>query len=80
MGRVQGVWFRQSCAEQAALARVAGWVRNADDGSVEAVLEGEPPAVEQVLAWMRVGPRRAVVTSVDVRAEPPAGERSFEVR
>jgi acylphosphatase len=79
-GRVQGVWFRESCRREAAAAGVTGWIRNAADGSVEAVLEGEPDAVERVLAWMRVGPRHAVVANVEVHTEPPVGETTFAVR
>jgi acylphosphatase len=79
-GRVQGVWYRQTCQREAAAAGVAGWVRNNDDGSVEAVLEGDAAAVERVLAWMKLGPPGAVVTNVDVRTESPDGETSFTVR
>jgi acylphosphatase len=79
-GRVQGVWFRESCAEQAQVAGVAGWVRNLDDGRVEVVLEGPPGAVEDVLAWCRRGPLRARVDRVDVVDEVPVGERGFRVR
>jgi acylphosphatase len=79
-GRVQGVWFRESCRRQAVAAGVTGWVRNAEDGSVEAVVEGEPDRVERVLAWMRVGPTHAVVANVEVNAEPPVGETVFAVR
>ena len=79
-GRVQGVWYRESCRREATAAGVAGWVRNNPDGTVEAVLEGEPGAVDRVVSWMRTGPRHAVVTAVDVRGEAPAGERGFTVR
>ena len=79
-GRVQGVWYRESCRREAAAAGVAGWVRNNDDGTVEAVLEGEAEGVQRVLDWMRQGPRGAVVESVDARAEEPLGESSFDVR
>jgi acylphosphatase len=79
-GRVQGVWYRDSCRRVAAENRVAGWVRNNPDGTVEAVLEGPSPAVDRVLAWMRSGPSRAVVTGVDVRMEQRGGERGFAVR
>ena len=79
-GRVQGVWFRESCRREAAAAGVTGWVRNAEDGSVQAALEGEPDRVEQLLAWMRVGPNHAVVTHVEVHPESPVGETAFAVR
>jgi acylphosphatase len=79
-GRVQGVWYRQSCQREAADAGVAGWVRNNDDGTVEAVLEGDADRVGRVLAWMRLGPPHAMVTGVEYRDESPCGERSFRIR
>lgn len=79
-GRVQGVWFRESCRRAAAAEGVAGWVRNRADGTVEAVFEGEAGAVDRMVAWMRVGPSRAEVTDVTVHPEAPAGESSFTVR
>jgi len=79
-GRVQGVWFRESCRREATAAGVGGWVANRADGTVHAVVEGEPAAVDRVLAWMRHGPPRAEVTGVVVTAEEPVGERGFTVR
>ncbi len=79
-GRVQGVWYRQSCQQVAIAEGVAGWVRNNDDGSVEAALEGDPEAVERVVSWMRIGPPRAVVTRVKVVDETPRDEQGFRVR
>lgn len=79
-GRVQGVWYRQSCAEVAHGAGVHGWVCNRPDGTVEAVLEGEEQAVDEVIVWMRQGPPRAVVQRVEVVDEPPQGEWAFQVR
>jgi acylphosphatase len=78
-GRVQGVWFRQSCADLAKQLGLSGWVRNRSDGRVEAVFEGETGAVEEMIAWCRTGPRRAVVTGVEVVAEDPEGLNGFEV-
>lgn len=79
-GSVQGVWFRESCRERAVAEGVAGWVRNRDDGTVEAVLEGSRAAVERVIAWCREGPRRARVEHVATSEEPPVGEVGFRVR
>ncbi|MGH9086126.1 MAG: acylphosphatase [Acidimicrobiales bacterium] len=79
-GRVQGVWYRQSCKEVAVAAGVHGWVRNTADGRVEAVLEGERDAVDAVIGWMRVGPPHAVVDDVQLTVEPPEGARTFAVR
>lgn len=76
-GRVQGVFFRDSCAREAHRAGVTGWVRNCRDGRVEAVFEGEADAVERMIDWCRHGPPRAVVTSVDIRDEPPEDEPYF---
>ena len=79
-GRVQGVFFRDSLRREAAAAGVGGWVRNLDSGDVEACFEGEPDAVERLIAWSRQGPSRAVVTGVTVRDEEPVGERAFRVQ
>ena len=79
-GWVQGVWFRESCREQAVAAGVTGWVRNLADGRVEAVLEGAEPAVDRVVRWCHEGPRRARVEGVEVIAEEPVGESGFRVR
>lgn len=78
-GRVQGVWFRESCRAQAEKRSVSGSVRNCADGSVEAVFEGPPEAVEAVIGWCRVGPPHASVTSVESTAETPTGETGFRV-
>lgn len=79
-GRVQGVFFRETCRRQAEAAGVAGEVRNLPDGRVEAVFEGPADVVERMVAWCRTGPRSAVVTSVEVRDEPPTGAVGFRVR
>jgi acylphosphatase len=79
-GRVQGVWFRESCREQALAAGVSGWTRNLSDGRVEVVLEGPPAAVQRVVAWCHDGPPRARVERVEVADEAPVGEAGFRVR
>lgn len=79
-GRVQGVWFRQSCADVAAAAGVRGWVRNLPDGRVEGVFEGGAASVEQMVAWCRSGPPRAVVADVEAVAEELEGLTGFSVR
>ncbi len=74
------MWFRESCRTAALEAGVTGWVRNRADGSVEAVLEGPPAAVERVVAWCREGPPGARVDGFAVLGEPPIGEVGFRVR
>jgi acylphosphatase len=59
---------------------VAGWVRNRPDGAVEAVFEGDPEAVDQLVEFCRRGPSRAEVTSAEVVEEEPEGLSGFEVR
>ncbi len=79
-GRVQGVFFRDSCRRKAEELAVSGWVRNRSDGTVEAVFEGDPGAVAAMVGWCRAGPPRARVDSVEVSDEEPLGETGFRVR
>ena len=79
-GQVQGVGFRYAVARAASSRGVAGWVRNRPDGTVEAVFEGDPDAVESLERLCREGPRGAVVTGVDVEEETAEGLLGFEVR
>ena len=76
---MQGVFFRASCVERAREFGLAGWVRNAPDGSVEAEFEGSAEAVERMLTWCRGGPPHAHVDRVDVREAAPTGEQGFQV-
>ncbi len=76
-GRVQGVFFRQACKQEADAIGVSGVARNLDDGRVEVVAEGDADAVERLLAWCRNGPSSALVTRVDVRDEAPEGVVGF---
>jgi acylphosphatase len=79
-GRVQGVGFRMSAAQEAARLGLAGWVRNLPDGRVEAVYQGTRDAVEQMLAWTRRGPLGARVDEMTIHDEEPERERGFSVR
>ncbi|MGQ0536994.1 MAG: acylphosphatase [Methanobacteriota archaeon] len=81
VGKVQGVWFRAAMQKEARRLGVRGWVRNLPDGSVEAVAEGEPAAVEALVAWSHEGPPGARVVDVHVTpAGPDEGSASFDVR
>jgi acylphosphatase len=78
-GLVQGVFFRDTVRRHARSRNVAGWVRNNPDGTVEAVFEGEPDAVERLVAFVHEGPSGAIVERVDVVDEPDEGLSSFSI-
>jgi acylphosphatase len=79
-GLVQGVFYRQSTAIEAARLGLSGSVRNLADGSVEVVAEGSREAVLALQAWCRRGPPAARVESVEAAWEPPTGDvRPFAV-
>jgi acylphosphatase len=79
-GFVQGVGFRYWLARAADARGVAGWVRNRADGRVEAVLEGDAVAVEELVRQVEAGPRGADVDGVEVSAEAAEGLRGFDIR
>ena len=76
---MQGVWFRESARRQAERHGVSGWVRNRDDGAVEAELEGAAEDVELVTRWFALGPPDARVERVEVSELPLAGGQGFAV-
>jgi acylphosphatase len=79
-GRVQGVFFRDTCRRLAEQHGVAGWVRNLPDGRVEAVFEGPPEAVRHLVDWAHTGPRLAAVDDIAIQPEPPEGLSAFSIR
>ena len=79
-GRVQGVFFRGWTQEQAEALGINGWVRNCPDGRVEAHVEGDPSAVEQILEKIRRGPPSAKVEDVRTWDVEPCDFDGFEVR
>ena len=80
-GVVQGVSYRASTQEQARRQGILGWVKNLDDGRVEAVAQGSKDRVAELIAWCRKGPPAAKVEKVDVSWEEVGDElRGFEVR
>jgi acylphosphatase len=79
-GRVQGVFFRDTTHRLALEAGVAGWVRNTWEGTVEAVFEGSPEAVERLVAFVHRGPSGALVERVEVFEEDEEGLTGFAFR
>ena len=78
-GRVQGVFFRAEARSRAESLGLSGWIRNAADGSVEAVFEGEPERVDSMVEWCRRGPSGASVDEVEAAEEEPQAARGFRV-
>lgn len=78
-GRVQGVFYRATCRDLAKRLKLCGWVRNLDDGRVEAVFEGPKEVVDKMVDWTRKGPPGAHVADVEVISETPTGEKNFEI-
>ena len=76
-GRVQGVWYRGWTVQEAFRRRLAGWVRNRSDGSVEALFAGPEAEVEAMLAACRDGPPSARVTNITVRPADWPEETGF---
>jgi acylphosphatase len=76
---VQGVFFRAEARARAESLGLAGWIRNAEDGSVEAVFEGDDERVRSIVEWCRRGPAGARVEDVEVETEQPTGETGFRV-
>jgi acylphosphatase len=79
-GRVQGVFFRDSTRREAERRGVAGWARNTPEGTVEAVFEGSPDAVEAMVAFVRGGPGHSEVSDVEVHDESPEGLSGFSTQ
>ncbi|MCL7415003.1 MAG: acylphosphatase [ANME-2 cluster archaeon] len=80
-GKVQGVYFRYHTMEKAVELGLYGWVKNRIDGEVEAVFEGAPIQVNEMVQWCRTGPPHANVTDVQEVWEEPTGEfGSFRIK
>lgn len=79
-GRVQGVFFRDSTRRIALEHGVSGWVRNTWEGTVEAVFEGPPEAVQRLVEFAHRGPAGAAVERVEVFEEDEEGLNGFAIR
>ena len=65
-GRVQGVWFRLNTKKKADELNLSGWVKNTDDGKVEAVFEGDKKKVSNIVEWCSIGPTKAKVSKIEI--------------
>ncbi|ELZ02564.1 acylphosphatase [Natrialba asiatica] len=79
-GTVQGVYYRANTRDTARERGIDGWVKNLDDGRVEAVFEGPEDAVESMVEWCHTGSPAADVEAVDAEFDDPEGEDGFEIR
>jgi len=80
-GRVQGVFYRQSCKAKARILDIVGFAKNLPDGTVETVFEGEEEKVEEMIAFAKKGTPFAKVEDVTVKEEEFKNEfNSFEIR
>lgn len=79
-GHVQGVFFRAHTRDFARKFNVNGWVKNRNDGNVEALFEGDEEDVNSIIDWCHDGPPGARVSGVDVKWEEYKGEfKGFEI-
>jgi len=79
-GRVQGVFYRAFARDNARVLGLSGWVRNLEDGRVEAVFEGEEEKIEKMLRLLRKGPPNAIVENLEAGEEKYTGEfKGFSV-
>ena len=76
-GQVQGVFYRDSCRQEAEGKGITGSARNLSDGRVEVILEGAEEAVGRMIEWCRRGSDMARVDSVEVEEQQPQGESGF---
>ncbi|QFU81150.1 acylphosphatase [Natronorubrum aibiense] len=79
-GTVQDVYYRANTRDTAREKGVDGWVKNLEDGRVEAVFEGPEDVVESMIEWCHTGSPAAEVGDVEVEYEPPQGVDGFEIR
>ncbi|MDQ2051636.1 acylphosphatase [Natronolimnohabitans sp. A-GB9] len=79
-GKVQGVYYRANTRDTAREKGIDGWVKNLEDGRVEAIFEGPEDAVEAMIEWCHTGSPAADVEDVDVEYEDSQGEDGFEIR
>lgn len=79
-GKVQGVGFRASTRRKARKLGLTGWVRNLEDGDVEAVIEGTEESLEEMQEWLRKGPSLAHVEKLETEHEEPEGLEDFKIK
>ena len=79
IGRVQGVGYRAWADRKARELGLQGWVRNLRSGNVEAVVEGSPATVDQMIEACHNGPDWARVDEISISDAPPVQEPGFTI-
>ena len=78
-GKVQGVFYRATAKEEADQLRLTGWIKNTEEGHVDAVASGSQPALDQFISWCKQGPRKAEVTAVEIKTLPEETFNQFSI-
>lgn len=78
-GKVQGVFFRASAKDVADEIGIRGWVKNTEEGDVEILASGSHDQLQKFIEWCKIGPRRAIVTNVEVTNVDEQNFKSFDV-
>ena len=80
-GKVQGVFFRENTRKKAAEFRLSGFVRNLQNGKVEAIFEGKKEKIEKIIQWIKKGPETVQIKNIEINWQNYQGEfKSFEIR
>ncbi len=79
-GKVQGVFFRDSAKKKADDLDIVGWIKNLEDGRVEALIEGDREKVESMIQWIKQGPENARVDKTEIIREKHHGSfKNFKI-
>jgi acylphosphatase len=79
-GKVQGVFYRATAKQTAKKYGITGWIRNTEEGNVEALVSGDKRSLDQFIDWCKKGPSNAKVDEVTVSQRGFAGFNTFEIR
>lgn len=79
-GRVQGVGFRASLCSTAQALGLVGWVKNNEDGTVRAFVQGSPDALDSIVEWCWIGPPSSEVMEVHVEPMKAGAFQAFEIK
>jgi acylphosphatase len=79
-GKVQGVFFRANTQKKAKALQINGWVKNLASGHVEVYGSGAPQAIAEFREWLKHGPKKANVTTLQDLVSPYEEFKDFSIR